>query len=75
MWSDNPLCQFVHGKRMCLTSFSSYNLFHSLSQIVVRFSGPSDLCIVVSEQVEVWQLLGLSYFTPISTDKIQDNLT
>ena len=45
---------------------------------MVTFSGPADLCMAVSEQVEAWQLLGLSYFTPISTDEIQlleDTLT
>ena len=63
---------------VCLTSSTSYNLFHSLPQIVVTFSGPADLCTAVSEQVEAWQLLGLTYFTPISTDEIQlleDTLT
>lgn len=56
---------------VCLILSVSYDLFCSLPQILVTFNGPADLCVAVSEQIEAWQLLGLSYFTPISTNEIQ----
>ena len=43
----------------------------SLPQIVKTFNAPNDLCTAVSEQVEAWQVLGLTYFTRVSADELQ----
>ena len=75
--SSRYLYQIFLRKKKVLWSISNnlhqnvHLFFCSLPQIVSTFHGPVDLCTAVRDQVEAWQLLGLTYFSAVSDDELQ----